>query len=141
MAVVTIDRPEKANALDPSTLRQLASAWREIADDDEVRCAILTGAGDRVFCAGMDMAETTEAMWQEALRAYGEAHRRLVAALDRSPPERAAQRFGAERDPAAGSGVTYAVMLHGLAQHDAYHMGQISLLKKTVRGASGHCSV
>jgi enoyl-CoA hydratase/carnithine racemase len=61
VAVVTIDRPEKANALDPSTLLQLASAWHEIADDDEVRCAILTGAGDRVFCAGMDMTETIPA--------------------------------------------------------------------------------
>lgn len=58
MALVTIDRPEKANSLDPPTLRQLAEIWREIAGDPGIRCAVLTGAGDRVFCAGMDMATT-----------------------------------------------------------------------------------
>ncbi len=58
VALVTLDRAEKANALDPGMLCDLAAAWREIAEDDDVRCAVLTGAGDRVFCAGMDMAST-----------------------------------------------------------------------------------
>jgi len=58
VAVVTIDRPAQANALDPPTLVELANAWREVAADDDVRCAVLTGAGDHVFCAGMDMKTT-----------------------------------------------------------------------------------
>ena len=58
VAVVTIDRPRAANALDPPTLRELAAAWRRIAGDPDVRCAVLTGAGERVFCAGMDMKTT-----------------------------------------------------------------------------------
>ncbi len=58
VALVTIDRPERANALDPPTLRELAEAWRRIAADEGVRCAVLTGAGDRVFCSGMDMRTT-----------------------------------------------------------------------------------
>jgi enoyl-CoA hydratase/carnithine racemase len=58
VALVTLDRPEKANALDPGSLADLAGTWREIADDDDVRCAVLTGAGERVFCAGMDMMST-----------------------------------------------------------------------------------
>ena len=58
VALVTIDRPERANSLDPPTLRELAETWRRIADDAEIRCAVLTGAGDRVFCAGMDMRTT-----------------------------------------------------------------------------------
>jgi enoyl-CoA hydratase/carnithine racemase len=61
VAVVTIDRPGKANALDPATLTALAAAWRRIADDDGILCAVLTGAGDRVFCAGMDMKSTIPA--------------------------------------------------------------------------------
>jgi enoyl-CoA hydratase/carnithine racemase len=61
VAVVTIDRPECANALDPPTLRDLAAAWRRIAGDTDVRCAVLTGAGERVFCAGMDMRTTIPA--------------------------------------------------------------------------------
>jgi len=58
VALVTIDRRERANALNPPTLSALATVWREIAADAEIRCAVLTGAGDRAFCAGMDMRET-----------------------------------------------------------------------------------
>src|SRR5512145_1541477 len=61
VALVTIDRPERANSLDPATLRQLAEAWRGIAAADAIRCAVLTGAGDRVFCGGMDMRTTIPA--------------------------------------------------------------------------------
>jgi len=61
VAVVTIDRPAQANALDPPTLRELAAAWRRIAADPEIRCAVLTGAGERVFSAGMDMKTTIPA--------------------------------------------------------------------------------
>src|SRR5438876_493508 len=51
VAVVTIDRPAQANALDPPTLRDLAAAWRAVAADPEIRCAVLTGAGERSVCA------------------------------------------------------------------------------------------
>jgi enoyl-CoA hydratase/carnithine racemase len=61
VAVVTIDRPAHANALDPVTLAELAAAWRRIAGDRDIRCAVLTGAGERVFCAGMDMKTTIPA--------------------------------------------------------------------------------
>jgi enoyl-CoA hydratase/carnithine racemase len=58
VAVVTIDRPAQANALDPPTIAALADAWERIAAAADIRCAVLTGAGDRVFCAGMDMKTT-----------------------------------------------------------------------------------
>jgi enoyl-CoA hydratase len=61
VALVTLDRPEKANSLDPLMLASLAAAWREIEANDELRCAVVTGAGERVFCAGMDMASTIPA--------------------------------------------------------------------------------
>lgn len=61
VAVVTIDRQAQANSLDPPTLCELAAAWRRIADDADIRCAILTGAGERVFCSGMDMKTTIPA--------------------------------------------------------------------------------
>ncbi|MBX3027329.1 enoyl-CoA hydratase/isomerase family protein [bacterium] len=61
VAVVTLDRPERANALDPAMLVELAAAWRRIAGDPEIRCAVLTGAGERVFCAGMDLRATIPA--------------------------------------------------------------------------------
>ena len=58
VALVTLDRPERANALDPAMLSELAAAWRRIAAGAAIRCAVLTGSGDRVFCAGMDMRAT-----------------------------------------------------------------------------------
>ena len=61
VAVVTIDRPEQANALDPPTLVDLAQAWRRVAADDDVRAVVLTGAGTKAFCAGMDLRTTIPA--------------------------------------------------------------------------------
>ncbi len=61
VAVVTIDRPERANSLNLSMLRELAESWRRIAADRQIRCAVLTGAGDRAFCGGMDMKSTIPA--------------------------------------------------------------------------------
>ncbi|MEB2346595.1 MAG: enoyl-CoA hydratase-related protein [Deltaproteobacteria bacterium] len=55
LAILTIDRPEVHNALDPETSRALAEAWIRFRDDDELRVAILTGAGERSFCAGADL--------------------------------------------------------------------------------------
>ncbi len=61
VAVVTIDRPEAANSLDPESLAGLAAAWRRIAEDDDVRVAVVTGGGDRVWCSGMDLKTTIPA--------------------------------------------------------------------------------
>ncbi len=58
VALVRLDRPERGNSLDPGMLCDLAAAWREIAEDEETRCAIVTGTGERVFCSGMDMTTT-----------------------------------------------------------------------------------
>ena len=53
-AVVTMNRPEARNALSLPMLVGMADAWVEIDADDEIRCAILTGAGG-TFCSGMDL--------------------------------------------------------------------------------------
>lgn len=68
VALITIDRPEQANSLDPATLSDLAAAWQRIAKDPEIRCAVLTGAGSRVFCSGMDMKTTIPASQRFARR-------------------------------------------------------------------------
>ena len=51
---VVLDRP-KVNAIDVPTSRALAAAFAELRDDPELRCAILTGAGERIFSAGWDL--------------------------------------------------------------------------------------
>jgi enoyl-CoA hydratase len=54
IAWVTLDRPEKKNALTPEMMVRLAEAWLEFRADDGLRVAVLTGAGD-TFCAGADL--------------------------------------------------------------------------------------
>lgn len=54
VAVVTLDRPGKLNAIDLAMAGELAAAWRELRFDDSVRAVVLTGAGERAFCTGID---------------------------------------------------------------------------------------
>ncbi len=54
---VTIDRPDARNALSLAMSETLIEQWREFRDDNDLRAAILTGAGDKVFCAGADIKE------------------------------------------------------------------------------------
>jgi len=55
VATVTMNRPDVRNAINPEMLCRLADAWQDVNDDPEVRVAILTGAGDKAFCAGADL--------------------------------------------------------------------------------------
>ncbi len=66
--------------------------------------------------------------WDAARRALAEAHQELAQAVSRASGERLAARVSGKGDAAE----TYEEMLHGLTQHDAYHGGQISLLKKAM---------
>lgn len=54
VAVVTLDRPHKLNAIDLDMASELAEIWRELRFDDAVRAVVLTGAGERAFCTGVD---------------------------------------------------------------------------------------
>jgi enoyl-CoA hydratase len=55
VATVTLNRPEQRNALSPQLLSELVDAMKSARDDGEVRAVVLTGAGDKVFCAGADL--------------------------------------------------------------------------------------
>ena len=57
LAIVTVDRPEKLNALNAEVVRELGEVFMSLADDDNVRGVILTGAGDKAFVAGADIGE------------------------------------------------------------------------------------
>ena len=72
--VVTLNRPEKKNAVNSEVMCRLYDAWVRLDQDDEIRVAILTGRGD-TFCAGMDLAEigrlrsgVTDNEWLERVR-------------------------------------------------------------------------
>jgi enoyl-CoA hydratase len=58
IATITVDAPASRNALTPQMLCMLADAIKEIASSPSLRVAILTGAGEKAFCAGGDLART-----------------------------------------------------------------------------------
>ncbi|GIU88130.1 MAG: enoyl-CoA hydratase [Acidimicrobiia bacterium] len=57
VAVVTLNRPEVHNAFNSLMQRELHSLWRALRRHDPVRCVVLTGAGDKAFCTGIDRME------------------------------------------------------------------------------------
>lgn len=63
---ITLNRPERMNAMSPESGERLCEAWSQFDNDDDARVAIITGAGDRAFCAGMDMKEFSERFRDES---------------------------------------------------------------------------
>ena len=57
IAILTIQRPQRLNALDARTLDELRDAFLSFQHDDQIRCVILTGAGEKAFVAGADVNE------------------------------------------------------------------------------------
>ncbi|MCB0997468.1 MAG: crotonase/enoyl-CoA hydratase family protein [Acidimicrobiales bacterium] len=74
--IVTLNRPEKRNAVNSEVMCRLSDAWHQLDEDDDLRVAILTGNGN-TFCAGMDLSEIgklggpPENEWQERIKADG----------------------------------------------------------------------
>jgi enoyl-CoA hydratase/carnithine racemase len=70
VAVITINRPERLNAMDAEHYRGLSEAWCRVRDDAAIRCAIVTGAGEKAFTVGADIKTFLTAptpmgeMWQ-----------------------------------------------------------------------------
>lgn len=59
--MLTIDRPERRNAVDDETARMLLDGYRRFEDDEDARVLVLTGAGREAFCAGADLKAIAEA--------------------------------------------------------------------------------
>jgi enoyl-CoA hydratase len=74
LAVLTLNRPQRRNALTSTLLVSLAQAMTDLAEEGGVRCAILRGAGDKAFSAGMDLSALPEGLpsgIQEQIAAKG----------------------------------------------------------------------
>ncbi len=65
VGIITINRPEKLNAMTPEMAAALVAAVNEFNADDGIRCVILTGAGEKAFCAGSDIGtlDSYETPW------------------------------------------------------------------------------
>src|SRR5438128_11862966 len=83
VAIVTINRPEKRNALNIQTRAEGAAVLDELRADYSVRVVIITGAGDKAFIAGADIAEFTERT--AITQREGRLERSLFNAIDGFP--------------------------------------------------------
>lgn len=82
IATITLNRPEKLNAIDIPTLERLIERLNEATGDSEVRAVVLAGAGEGVFCAGADQGEMTprdSAEWERIVDHYLDPVRQIVA--------------------------------------------------------------
>ena len=79
--VLTIDRPDRMNALSRDTLLAFGRIGAELAHDDSVRALVITGAGDKAFCAGADLKERS-GMNEQAVREQLKLYRSELGWLD-----------------------------------------------------------
>jgi enoyl-CoA hydratase len=84
IAIITVNRPDKLNALESDGLRDLRARVDEAAGDVDVRVIVLTGAGDRAFVAGADIREIADYDLHEG-RTFGELGHAATRALELAP--------------------------------------------------------
>ena len=82
IATVTLNNPERLNALDKAMWRRLGEVMRELTADDGLRCVVLRGAGDKAFAAGADISEF------EAERADSKQAKQYGDLIDEARPRR-----------------------------------------------------
>lgn len=91
VGLITIDRPEKLNALTLAMYRELGEAFAAVRDDDSLGVAVLTGAGDRAFCVGADLGESIPALtsgrfdiseWDAAHQKHSTLDKPVIAAVN-----------------------------------------------------------
>lgn len=90
VGMITIDRPEKLNALTLSMYEQLGEAFEEVAKDPQIGAAILTGSGSRAFCVGADLGESIPMLtegrfdiseWDAAHQKHSRLNKPVIAAV------------------------------------------------------------
>lgn len=130
--ILTLDRPDRANALSRDLIRALGDAARSAASDPSVRVVVLTGAGEKAFCAGADLKER-QSLSLDEVRAVVQLYRTEFGAIDRCPKPVVAALNGV----ALGGGLELALMcdLRVAAPHAQLGLPETSLA--IIPGAGG----
>jgi enoyl-CoA hydratase len=88
VSVITIDNQTKRNALSRAMMAELAGLWQQLAASTDCRCIVLTGAGEKAFCAGADIggdlsaSEETAALVNRALLKTTTYSKPIIAAIN-----------------------------------------------------------
>lgn len=114
IAILTLHRPEKMNAFTGKMMMEMIDAFDKTDANDEVRAVIVTGSGDRAFCAGADLSEGAKTFDYEARADSGEVGRAEKVDIQRDGGGRVTLRIfdslkpviGAINGAAVGIGVT-----------------------------------
>ncbi len=95
IATVTLNRPEKLNAMNKAMWRDLASVMQQVSRDDSIRCVVLRGAGEKAFCPGADISEFDKERSNSAqAAAYGELIHSAIESMTGCPHPLVAQIHG-----------------------------------------------
>lgn len=130
--VLTIDRPERLNALDADTLDALHAAFAHADADPDVRVVVLTGAGPKAFVAGADIAQMSTLTPVQA-RDFSLRGQRLMRAIERMGKPVIAMVNGF----ALGGGLELAMCCHLRIAADGAKLGQPEINLGLIPGFGG----
>ncbi len=130
--VVTVNRPDKLNALDAATLDALHAAFDAAAGDDAVRALVLTGAGPKAFVAGADIAEMAELTPAQG-RDFSLRGQRMMRRVEKMPKPVVAMVNGF----ALGGGLELAMCCHLRIAADTAKVGQPEINLGLIPGFGG----
>lgn len=129
---IIVNRPDKLNALNRETLNELTVAFAQAAQDDAVRCVVLTGAGQKAFVAGADIAEMHSYTPVQA-QSFSRSGQRLMSAIERLGKPVIARIPGF----ALGGGLELAMACHLRIASDKARLGQPEINLGLIPGFGG----
>lgn len=129
---IAVNRPDKLNALNRETLNELSLAFGQAKHDDAVRAVVLTGAGDKAFVAGADIAEMSALSPLQA-QAFSQAGQQLMLAIERLGKPVIARVQGY----ALGGGMELAMACHLRVASEKAKFGQPEINLGLIPGFGG----
>jgi enoyl-CoA hydratase len=126
VAVITLNRPEAMNSLTPEMFAALSDAFDDFNGDDDLQVAILTGAGDKSFCAGADLDQTIPKITAgEAASVVGDPTKRFFSDIFK-PIIGAVNGFCV----AGGLEILQGTDLRIAAEHAVFGLGEVPGLRR-----------
>jgi enoyl-CoA hydratase len=133
IAIVTLNRPTKLNALNKNTLAELNLAFTDLEKNEAVQVIILTGSGEKAFVAGADISEFSDFSGAEGIQLASEGHKKVFDHIEnlKKPV------IGAINGFALGGGLELAMACHFRVASDTAKMGLPEVTLGLIPGYGG----